>query len=580
MKQEIYNSLIDIFGIVPKLSYLNSSSLVQRDGIKKGYFLTKEYCAGHYKKFLDSKHFNPNSTFYKSFQNVVSKNRFELLIDQIEHYISTYGTDYKGEAYIPNKDYKDFEFAKNLKILVPASEQDIIERCSNLFYSGIALDSKLVQQVVDILVYLKGNIDINKVKNREAMAILSLQLGIYPKDGINLLRCIVYKATKETMLIKSKDLLNKILVGNTINLTELSLDNVIELSKIFYRFKPIFLRFKYSGANNLVINKIRRLAKKYHEPMQIGFWENILATKPAQVNTNGVSNFTLIKLIQAINVRLSNSKYNLYVVRNGKSWISENKYDLNIENSKYLYNLRETLTQSLVTNLSNKACRVKYPKGINLTLPASEKTFIGVYPYGTSIDLANNTYIGIYWREEDGTQDFDLSLIGEGKYGWNGFFSDGNIAFSGDMTQAKPEATEIFYIKKSIKDSLIINVNRYNGEEGSKYQLFIGRDDIKDFHKDYMVNPDSIILKSDMVSNKKEQSLGIIHDGEIILTKLDTSNKMVSNDDDVSKALFDRATTYVNLKYILDTAGFESVEENPDLDLTNLDKDTLIKLLS
>lgn len=579
-KQEVYNSIIDIFGLVPKVPS-DCSRTIQTEGIKKGYFLTKEYCGEYYKRFLCYKKFNPNSTFYKSFQDVVSKDRFELFIDQIMHYISTYGTNYQGEAYIPNKDYEDFAFAKALKILVPTSEKEIVERCDNLLYSGIALSSELVQQVINIIVSLNGEIDINKVKNREAMAILSSKLGIYPDDGVSLLRCLVYEATKETMLIKSKDLLKKIPVGNTVNLTKLSSKNLIKLSKIFYRFKPIFLKFKYNTTNNLVINKIRRLAKKYHEPMQIGFWENILATKPTKVCTTGVSNFTLIKITQAINVRLTSSNYNMYIIRNGKSWISSDNTILSSDDLRYLNKLKDHLMKTLISNLENKACRVKYPKGINLTLPASEKSFIGQFPYGTSIDLADNTYIGIYWRGEDGTDDFDLSLLdGSGKFGWNSRYHDKNIVFSGDMTQADPEATEVFYIKKTIEDSLIIHVNRYNGEEGSKYQLFIGRDNIKNFHENYMVDPNSIILKADLISNKREQSIGIVHHGKIILTKMDTSNKMVSDNGDIGKALLDRAYTYMDLRYILESAGFESVEENPDLDLTNLNKDTLINLLS
>ena len=46
-----------------------------------------------------------NKTFYKEWADIVSKTRFELLVDQLCHYASTYGTVFtEGEGYMPNHD--------------------------------------------------------------------------------------------------------------------------------------------------------------------------------------------------------------------------------------------------------------------------------------------------------------------------------------------------------------------------------------------------------------------------------------------------------------------------------------------
>lgn len=52
-----------------------------------------------------------NATFYRSWNNVVSKTRFELLIDQIIHYATTYGTNFEGEMYVPAS-YSDIEISE------------------------------------------------------------------------------------------------------------------------------------------------------------------------------------------------------------------------------------------------------------------------------------------------------------------------------------------------------------------------------------------------------------------------------------------------------------------------------------
>jgi len=53
-------------------------------------------------QYIESKKFNPNATFYKTIKDVTDKTRFELFIDQIIHYYTTYGTDFQAKPFIVN----------------------------------------------------------------------------------------------------------------------------------------------------------------------------------------------------------------------------------------------------------------------------------------------------------------------------------------------------------------------------------------------------------------------------------------------------------------------------------------------
>ena len=44
-----------------------------------------------------------NKTFHKSWQKIKTSSRCELFIEQILHYMSTYGSDFQDEIYIPQE---------------------------------------------------------------------------------------------------------------------------------------------------------------------------------------------------------------------------------------------------------------------------------------------------------------------------------------------------------------------------------------------------------------------------------------------------------------------------------------------
>ena len=598
---------------------------LNNSAMQVGYIVHPDACNLATQQFIQSISGNVNSTFYQNWEDVTSKTRFELFIDQLLHYVTTYGTDFacEGNGYVPNATPVGpvyISLFKDYKVIMPCTEEDVYNRCMDMLTSGIAMKQATIETIVDYVVeyvtendlLTTGEFDIDDIANREALALLCDELGIAPNKKFDLFRYIMYKTTGSTLIIKNKPTINAIIRSNTqFDFNTLSDRQLIGLASIFYRFKPLFLAFKktctegayYStpitSRNAHVINKIRRMAPKYHTPLaesvmatMLGkaYDSTVISETAAQMNT-----FQIVRLMNTIIERLNRTDEKaMYIVRNGKMFVKDAKaYDGMITYYATVFNI---LKNELVSRLSEKATYVKYPKNIVLACPTSEKNFVGDLPFGTYMDLHDSdSFIGIYWKEEWGTHDFDLSVLNiDGiKVGWDSrYYSDNqDVVYSGDMTSARPEATEIMLFKKGATDGSVM-VNRYNGRDGSKFRFFGGVEPNMKLRRNYMVDPNFIKFSADVVSDTVEQTIGLLNDGRFYVMALGSGNSIVSfhkgskqNERYYASVL--KAQSYLKLNYILSAAGFidvDSVEELPKdaqiLDLTQMSRDTLINLFS
>ena len=568
---------------------------VNKLAVKVGYIVDPRCCTAEVLEFLKSLPVNINATFYKSWNDIISKNRFELFLDQIRHYASTYGTDFQGEVWTPNEgsdqpDYTDF------KVITPITIEEVNTRCCEMLYTGIPLNENTLRMVLELIT----DVDIEKVKNKEAMMSLHKKFGTVPKDNVEFVRFLVFLATNKTLLIKDKTTLAALKVAD-INLSELVYSfGDIRLAEIFFRFKPIFLALRNTKENKVVVNDLRRLADKYHKPMKVGFFENILALSSLPVGLQErlkeCSNYKKVTLLQTILIRQKELDMRFFGIRNGKLWAKEEKSKIR----GYYDELYAHVYNSLIISLSEKACEIKLPLEVKITLPTSEKSFIGNYPLGTSFNLSNtDSIVGIHWRGDEGARDIDMSLhsIDGRKYGWNAAYTNDSksIVYSGDMTFANPEAVELFYGNKGMTPC-IVKVNRFSGEDKAKFRLFLATETITDMVKDYeidpyndkyknyMVNPNNILFMIDCEMNAKEKSVGVITGDKFILAEFKTGNKIVSGSSITNKYTEYALSTldcYLDLEKVLTDAGYTINSGNePDIDLTKLSKDTLISLLA
>jgi len=606
------SALIKYFKLVavaPNENLLNPVE-VNSFAMECGYIVHPKACTADVIQFLKTQNANLNTTFYKNWSTVEKLSEFEMHILQALHYISTYGTDYQGSTFTMNDKPEDMQFS-NYTLLMPCTEKELYERIAEMLRSGIALADETLKPIIEQLsVYYKEygwKLDVDEVMNREAMAILCSAYGTAPSKPHNLFRYLYYSASGTSLIIKNETSFKKIANskdnGTSAILSSLSDTQKRGLATMFYRYKPLFLAMRKNAQNIHAteavkcINEIRRLARKFHKPFRQGILETILEHSEEEIATaiqNETNAFKLVKLYNYIESKKQVNDLNIYVIRNGRSFLKTRKertcdWNLLVTSGQLLRARIVELLSAKSKSKDNQPLTVKFPKYLKLAAPVSEKQFVGNIPYGSSYKLQRNNYIGIYWRNEWGTHDFDLWMIdysGE-RLGWADIHKTDDVLFSGDMTNADPEATEIFYGKDSWPDCSI-QVLRYNGQEGSKYRLFFGSDDIKKLSLNYMVNPDSIHFQEDIKSDKKQQVVGIVRDKKVYFTSINVTDGRLPGQDlslTFEKAVGDKFSYCLNLKEIMLEAGFKEYDEYapdmpalPDIDLANLTKDAIINI--
>ena len=592
------------------------------EAAKRGYLVHPDCCTQEVLDFVKAQEFNPNSTFYRMWSDITEKDRFELLIDQLIHYASTYGTNYQGEVYCPNGEPINIPYNTYL-VIKPVTEKEMFDLCVNCITAGAALANETLKSVTDFIInQIRTNhypLDLDAVANRDALCVISKECGLFPTKGENIVRILYYQVFGNPMPIQGHMQMNalhgfKNRYGykssptadvSKIDLTGLTENQMKELARVFLRYKKFILGLKKNKKNAPVINRLRRMAERYHKPMVKGFWENLTnlswdevqARLPQELEKLD-NNFKITRLIQMLTQRkLQNmtKSIRMFVVRNGKVWTDRNTIVPYNENWDAVI---AELVNKLVANMAAKReamgpnILVKFPKRLSLACPVSEKKYLGNVPFGSTYDLADqNNYFGVYWRGEWGTQDFDLHFLDDNgnHLGWNaGYYNEKQtIVFSGDMTSAHPEATEMFYAKGQVKlPDGNLHLNRYNGAENSKFRLFFGQDNISNLTKGYMVDPNSIEFAEMGVSTSKEQFVGRIQDQKLYVGVMDLNNNRVScSDVEQNKAFKIMCMSYLPLKDILLAAGFVEYTDKfaedgiePSIDLTNLQKNTLLDL--
>ena len=633
-------NLIKLFNAALPEDKLDFQTVNSKAGLL-GYIVHPDACTSSVMEFLNEQTINPNATFYKELDDVISKSRFELWLDQALHYCTTYGTDFDlGNGYVSNTgaEQESYDFA-HYKVIMPITNVDLYTRCIDMLTSGIALKQDIMHTVADFVIdYVKKNklgFNVDPIKNREALVYICDALQIAPNDKFNLLRYIIYKTTGQEMIIKNDSFISSIrCAGNyQFDFSILTEKQMKGLASIFLRYKEIFLAFKHDlkdkSKNAPYINKLRKMAKKYHEPIRESFWQTVFS-KPKSIqelheHLDEITNFKKISLMQTCMERSTGNANQLYLIRNGKSYLRENFIPVNSD-FKYLALVYSVLYESVLESLQDHAIKfettvdengaidesarpmkVRVIKGLSVALPTSEKNFIGNYPFGTSYKMEGHNFVGCYWRNEWGTHDFDLSYISvDGhKYGWNSSYynEENSVIYSGDMTNADPEAAEVMYMSNKAPIG-IVKVNQYNGQAHSKFQFFFGQTDKAPFlgcsygngyskindHAGHIVNPGDIKIQFEVpVNNQPETQIGVTTGDELVLMALHTGNSIVSKgnpkyDEMMQNAILTKAKCFIKAEDMLRDAGFEIVDESykgeVDIDFANLDKDSLIALLN
>ena len=563
-----------------------------------------------------------NNTFHKSWRKVRDANIMTLVLEQMIHYMTTYGFEKLGiydkdQVFIPSEELKipKIKLDKiSLVVIKGYTLEEFKEKLFNLLKSGIALSEDTRDDVVEIVTSIGiEKKEIFELKNKEVRIILYEYLDIIPENPIEFLRYVLYRSIQKTLLIK--DNATVALIKASKNISVLKLFQTYEkehglekLAKIFYRFKPLFLAFRTNIGLKKIINKIRRLAPKHHEPMGVDFLNNVtnyikqdnLDLKVFEKELDKVNVFRKVRLAYALKFRTCDPDHIMYRIRNGKSYVS----DFEKQNLKDYEKPLKIILKSIANDIKEKVDgkKIYIPKGIEYTLPATEKQFVGNFPSGTCITVPNNIIFGIHWTNINHHRiDLDLSLINcDGhKMGWNGYYRNDKrtILFSGDMTDAPAPkgATELFYVKSNEEWNGILYVNYYNYAESVPvpFKIVVGRDTLTSLPRNYMINPNNLIaVDTTSVKACRQKVLGLVVSTKkeckfyYIETSLGDSitSRVTPTTMKARQFLFDFYFGSISLNEMLEIAGAELVgsKEDCDIDLSPevLEKDTIINLIN
>lgn len=573
-----------------------------------------------------------NSTFHKSFNTVKDADILTLLVQQVLHYFTTYGTDFQSDYVyfptetlnIPTLKKEEIKLVNIKKVSLQDIHDKIIKLCS------IALSRETIHDVCELIQSMEDDFPeifeemISKAKNKEVKCIMCQILGTVPSDPNEFLRYCIYLATGNTLKIKDKLTLRTISWSKNNMNAKISINNAFKmyitkyginrLANIYKANKKFFLTLKNSG-NAFIINRISRKGKKvkpvFGEIRALDVLTNTdvpwdEGDKHDLMNElSAIPVFKELALLNTLKYRVQNPKYIEYKIRNGKSFLTEMKPPNIEELSVRLGWLKEHLVSRVSPMISGKTFYI--PENISYALPTSEKDFVGNIPNGSSIKISTEEAFvaAICWKTEC---DLDLSLIDENgcKIGWNANYRDSNLKtlFSGDMTHLDESgnASEAIYLEGGEYTSSL-RVNLFFDNSGKKeipFKFVLAKSPVLDnlpYGTEYVIDPNSVLETIDMniESSAKELMLGTLtkKNNSIVFVfgKTKSGNSTVScrtnideMRDEVTKI---RENCRISLKKFLKTCGGTVISKLPknskdivDLSLENLSKESLLNLFA
>lgn len=555
-----------------------------------------------------------NASFHKSWSIVQDASMETLVLQQIVHYLTTYGFEqlgiYREDAvYIPRETLELPAIEEDIPLVVirAMDAQEILAAIVKLG-SGIALAQPTLDDIMSIIEANKYDSGfVENIGNRELKALLYDFYGLVPSDPVEFLRHLVSKLTDESLLIKNDRLIEKIKQANGKFLDALLKDAPDDLASIFFRFKPLFLAMKSISRNKNFFNQLRKKADKLHVPMPEDYLNSVtVQVKRGMLDLDILSKrlekasiFRKIRLAYALKHRLHASNSIVYKVRNGRGWAAEFDWP------EVLQSLTQDALDTVVLSIADDMSRnvngktIYIPENVHYALPATEKQFTGNLPNGTSVSVPNDLVVGIHWTNTNKRVDLDLSVIGEsGKIGWDADYRSKakDVLFSGDMTDARAPkgASELFYLREGQGEARILMVNYFNYTEGDEVEakILAAHEHPGRFGMNYMVDVNNIIASANINITRKQNILGLITpvkgQNRVYFSNVSVGNSITSYGSEQSAHariyLVESLVNSLSFREILAMAGAIVVDEKVgkiDVDLSpeHLNKSTIINLI-
>lgn len=519
-----------------------------------------------------------NKTFHGNFDKVENTPDHMLRYQQYLHYLTTYGAEHilgfynSNTVYFPQDDQEIPELLQGLKLKVIFSYtyEDIRKKLWNFITSDIAISKVIMTDIQHLLGVYYADLsaeDIDSFTNRELRIWAYKEFGIVPINADDFLRLAVLYATGQGTLIKSKSVLRSLKTfGQTSNGREYMNKarqtlSVIKMAESFNRFKEYWLMLKNGDkATNAFINAISDAAKKCHKPLPLNILQNVMnrhvTVEQLQEAVKKARDIPLIKAwaycMKEYQQHITSNQVNggvpkNYRIRNGTMFTKNST--MACTDPGIRMNIIEMELKKRFPHLNDKYIRI--PEGVKYPVYTSGKQTLGVIPYGTVLEVSNgkiprgcDLVVGITWKNGESRVDLDLKcILKSGAFGWDSQYKseDGNLIFSGDITDAPKPVTEAFLFKGDFTSDLVsVTVNNYTMDQNNfdvPFTITLAWDDYRSISssgKSYVIDPNKVIMTMNgiITNGQAQQEIGTVIQTDngfsFIVGGFATDNKMTS----------------------------------------------------
>ena len=641
---EFVRAVLNLFKAAPTVAADETPRILDNErNLTNGFYITERALSAcpcvadeNILKFIAAKFgynlLELNQGFYKSFRTVADSTPQKILLNKLLHYMSTYGAEQLGIfdrelVYIPNDAPELPADAKPVKVTIidAIGDAEISARANKLIMSGASLAQETLDDLITVIKFLGIKLNVDDVPNKELSIRLCELLNILPRDPAKFLRFMIYVGTGSTLLIKDKSTVDGLRQSaatfDGYFERYISLNGLDRLASVFHRFKPLWLAFKpHSKFLRATVNKMRKLADKYHKPVNPKFLERL--TSAAEVDLDElkrelaeVTTYKKISLANAILYRMSKPEDILYSIRNGKAFVTDWSGNLKFDAQKVLDVIIAAIAEDIRPNVAGK--KIFILENFSYAAPTSDKKFFGNIPYGSIYTFAaKSVVVGVHWLNvlDGGNErriDLDLHMNGRDvDIGWQNDFDDKNfinaterkIIFSGDMTDApigKGGATEAYFVGESITDKqLVLNLNDYTYDKADNipvpFKLILADVNQAQIDRQYLLDAHEIAFCVDNVIDAGEMFIGLLtadDDGmkKFCFLSRNMGGRIVARSDALTQrtlsALNTTFETLLSLETILRRAGaildgMTADDCDINLDPAEVTKDTLLALLT
>jgi len=444
-----------------------------------------------------------------------------LITKQILHYVEVYGLNRPGLFDLEVEEGK----IVNLRFVRGITTDQLGDMVRELLYSNAPVKDAVA--IKDIITEFKVSYDVNQIANNELRVVLFNEKTDTFTSGDDAVRRMVYMATGSSLLIKSKKVIAAVKAAPlSVSFFERH-DRV--LAQVFNRHKALILASK-TKTTRTAINRITRLSKTQHVPVHESIGKRFLALAlKGKADASALEKVSIrdkFKMLNLIEYKMMGHDTDAFVIRNGKVHLESGRA---VKDQSTLKSVRGMILFSLESDLAHLYGKtILLDSTVDYGLPISRKQSIGNLPYGTTITVNDGKISsGVYWHDDWGARDLDLSTIDSSGHrtgwgAWSGYSKTNPVTFSGDMTSAYKGAME-FMTSTGVDYGLFVNI--FSGQPGAGFELVVGRDGKDRWIEDVVIREKSQLDSRGNVVGFVKNNKFVVYQGRLNDNRWSVDNK-------------------------------------------------------